>query len=481
MRRTAAGLAVFLAIVIAHPAAAFKAGRVFTAPALAGGRIVWSERPGGGTLAVVRSATTGGARRLKLLSIPSAVNFFDIYAGPGVAASPVRVGASINAGYPGFRNEGGSTSMAAWTGRSDTPLSKASGYCDGGDVLAYYRTVDVSGSAVAYADCEHGGVTVRDYSSAVPPRNFPIARELRLAGRYLALLERPSNSKLAVGVYDTTTGVRVYRVRSEDLDGPDPSVSDFDVAEDGSVAITYATTGETYGGPGWRVAWAARESPLPTRVPLPDAARYHVRMARPGVIVYARSRSNSPWRTTELGVTDPRGHRRTLVRGAYDGYTEVGFDVDASRIAWFDAGCRGARLHVTRIDAPSVTATPARGCPLRFGAQTELRGPRRLHVFPDCYGFTFAPFCIERATLRIRGLGRYRGVLIAKGGAWNGARLTHAGRHILRHERSIQTRASATLSDGEQPFRDRRSGRLRLRLCPEDEASARKWWVDPSC
>ncbi|MEA2387500.1 MAG: hypothetical protein QOG41_273, partial [Thermoleophilaceae bacterium] len=265
--------ALILAQAPASAAVTIRAGRVYTAPALAGGRVVWTERPGHGPVAVVRSdAPAGGAART-LLSLPRGPHFAQLFDEPVVAASPDLVAAGIEGGW---RHRGDiHAQWTAWLGSPVRPLARLDEICPRGS-----GSFDVSGTRIAGYDCHSGDVVVLDERSGEPEAHFPGGPDVRLAGRYLAVV--PGTPRDVV-VYDLDSRLETYRIPAEKLGY---GLFDFDVAEDGSVAAVYdGPQDDRYE----KLVWGSPAEPDPVDVPVPTRVIHKVRFARPGLIAYSGS------------------------------------------------------------------------------------------------------------------------------------------------------------------------------------------------
>lgn len=429
-------------------AAPISTERIRGGPALAGDRVAWAESRLRGTDVTVKSAVADGSSRRTLMTALEREVWFATIAG-----SATRLSVGVYSGFYGFRADGDNLSFSTFVGQPAGSTTRL-GSCLDYSGLFVSAIADTSGDRVAYWDCEHYAVAVRDYSSALPAQMFEGGPELRLAGRYLAV-RRYEAGEAEIVVYDTLTGTPAYVVDAGALGG-DPY--QFDVAEDGSLAVAHGR-GAPHGN---RIAWASPEHPSPSDIASGEFV-LRVRFARPGAVVYSSTPNvNHPGKAT-IRLTGPGRRERVLVDRTDGAHPDFDFDADATRLAWFDYSCTGARIHVRSLKARVSHPTLPSHCD-----RLRLDGPgwwggygRTVITHPDCYGFDNRPYCIRPGSFVVTGTGDERGVLIARGGRWNRVRLTDEGLRLLNRKESLRVRGTAVFADA-LGRRERRSGTFRV-------------------
>jgi hypothetical protein len=441
MQRLSAA-AAGLAILALAPAAAraapseVRTGEPFEGPVLAGDRALWAEprRRGGFDLRTAAAA----ARASTLRSFPEGA--------PDLAA---RLAMSVSI----FDSQGRAFERDVRTAAIGAGFEVLDEGC--GAPASFIRSVDVSDKAVAYLRCGEAGLAavVRDYSGSASVEQQipqPLSSGLRVAGRYVAGLEKSADELYVVSaivVYDRFSGELVYRLPEEVVRH---GVHSLDLQDDGKVAFSYAAGG------GQQIAWASVAEPYAHVLPLPRRDKYVVAVAGDR-IGYLGSRSN--WEgyiaPADVSVSDLAGTSRRVGRGAEGSFFNENFDFDGDRATWWSYGCRTARVHIIEVDEPPALSAPRSGCALRFTRDPRVRRGRvRLAI--DCFGF-IAGSCRARR-VRISAGDR----VLARGPSGGRVRLSRDGRRLMSTRRSVRVRVRAVLVD-DSGRREPRAGRATLR------------------
>jgi hypothetical protein len=412
---------------------------------LNGSRVAWSQSlPGGGV--EIRSASYSGGAPATVGVRPGVPEYVF---GADLAASPTWLAADATAfdRYPfGDRSFVFHDVLA---GRAGGALTRRTHRC------AFYSTplpaaVDVSRDRMISARCSKPGATIanlRDGSTVKLPAS---QRGLRVAGRYAAWVDGEREQfHDAVVVYDTARSAVSYTIPATRAR---ISVEDLDLADDGTVVVSYL---------GRHLAWASPAAPTPHAIPLPGSTHFLFVKLEDGVVAFERGRrpTGASVPRAEVGVTDFAGNARIIARGAASVLSARRFDFDGRRVAWVSYSCRGARLHVQPVGSEPVDESLTR-CPLRLRKPPRVKRGRYVVLRFSCHGYA-GPNCIAR---RVRLAARARGatVLVAKGGRGRHVALTGDGRQLLHDRRTLRVRVAATLTD-DAGTRERRHGRALLR------------------
>jgi hypothetical protein len=253
--RRAPVIALLAAAAAPGPAAADTVARRTPAvgPKIAGAQTVWGEetRSGGVRLmAAARKAPPRVVYRLANSGAPRTRRSF-VHAPWSLSASPTHVVAMVVT-YTTRQDDSDAISTAGASGAVGGPFgavrllsgrtpSRGDQWCDGVRVWPDWVAADGTRIAVSEAhgtDCDPSArqarISIHDGDSVM---TVPVAGSsgprLRLAGRYLAWIERDGGVDESLVLYDLQTGAEVLRERHYVID-------DLDLDADGTVAFIYA-------------------------------------------------------------------------------------------------------------------------------------------------------------------------------------------------------------------------------------------------
>jgi hypothetical protein len=321
------------------------------------------------------------------------------------------------------------------------------------------RSIDVSGQAYVYRQCDEGGGHVEVRDEATPPLSPPrsvgeFGYGARIAGRYVAWLgghyrvfvdEDPP-----IVVYDRVSNKEVYRI-SAAYD----SVENLDVQEDGKVAVAFNPDGRDKGN---AVAWASPAEPWLHRLPLAERDFYDVRMERDRIALQRSTGPSGDWvPDSEIGLATLTGEVRWLARRTYGLKLAESFDYDGERVLWRQLACDGWRLVVRDLDDPGIARGGAKLCGLGLRRAPAVRN--RTTVFR----FRCAPLeppCRYDVSLRLASDGRRVGTVLDRRDPVR-VRLTRPARRLLARRGAIRVRVTVD-AFGAPGYEQLRRGVVRL-------------------
>ena len=357
-------------------------GPILSGPALAGDQVAWASHGPSGSVTVLTGGA-GGVRTIAAIPPPRPV------AGDGadgaiVAASADRVVAAETATFSQFHITA-VVRQQVLTGAVSGPLDAIAGCGTGaqpqcgdlegcGEIGSSY-TVDVSGPAVAYANrCGDDPLTVIDYGSN-PPARQTLGRvwAVRIAGRYLAWLMQSSPTGFVdmLVVYDRSQGREAYRLSLPNRTLPLPS--DFDVQDDGKVAVAVRQADPSQGA---RLAWASPAEPSLHYLPVTGTGlSVHIASDRIAVSAHPIRHLYRDLSVYDLGGTRLTGTRVERADGD--------FDFDGARLSFATRPCETSFLTTWDLASAAPPAPPSGRCPVPSLEAKTLR--------PDATGFVGVP------------------------------------------------------------------------------------------
>jgi len=422
-------------------------------PALAGERLLWTESGARGV--VLWTAAPGEvARRVQVFRPRSTYA-----AGPALAASPSLTILS-QFGFQDFGELEGTRPAYVdhYRGPPGEPLDRFVS-CPGEE--AAFRSVDVSGQAYAYRQCDDQGghVEIRDEAAVPmsPPRSVGSeAFGVRIAGRYVAWLDgalytlRETDNDSDIVVYDRVADAEVYRLPPTEVPG---RVHGLDVQDDGKIAIAFRTERNGVG-----LGWASPDEPYLHLLPLPARRGYGVRMADDEIAFQTGASRDSFIQHAKVAITDLAGNVRVVARRTEAAEFLESFDYDGERFVWREFGCEERRLVVWDAGAPGMARGGGKQCPLRLLRRPRVR--RAATVLRIGCGAFVTP-CRFGVTLRARRDGTRVGHVIWRKNPVK-VPLNRRARRLIRERGSLRVEAEVRLFDAGHR-RQTRHGAIRLR------------------
>ncbi|MDQ3936589.1 MAG: hypothetical protein M3340_18360, partial [Actinomycetota bacterium] len=404
-------------------------------PVLAGDRVVWADARRDGGFDVRSALVAGGDRRTLLTMRGHASEYFQ----PRLAASAQVVAVEAIEHQRGRDDPQRFSGRFTFAGPPTGPLDRVGERCGLSETVRP-RSIDVSGDSFAYMTCGRR-IEVRRIGSPLPPEQFDgNLRGLRLAGRYVAWVDRELGG---VTVYDRMTRGAAYHLDEQRTGG----VGGIDLADDGTVAIGSLQT----------LSVASPAEPSMRGLPVAGERTYHPTIAG-GTVAFSRARDRSrPGPGGEVGTVRLDGGERLLARGpAFDVY-EPTADFDGSRVAYFTYNCSDATIHVVDADSAARSFGQRRGCPFALARAPRVKSSLRAVLLDiDCFGFDGETCGAERIELtrdgRRMGSARF-GTTVP---------LTAAARAALRRTGRLRVRATGIFRD-RPGRRERRTSTLTLK------------------
>jgi len=298
-------------------------GDVQAGPALAGNLVLHAQRRGPGAVILATPAANTGAQRTLTVRVPGPG---EVSVGVGQLGASARAFAFSEAGTTDFGTFSGSGTFGALIGDEPAVLDR----CGSGLVPG------VEGDRVAAGQCEGARLTVLGPSRETRELAPPPARTPKVAGDVASWLEGTQDRPLIV-VRDLVRNVELYRTPRQA-----GRIQEYDLQADGTVVASVATLvprprGFADSHTTVRMFTIARRTGR--RLPLAARAHYDVRIESGRVAVLRRSEGRLGG---QVLIGTPRGRFHYVVRRRI----VLGFDLDATRLAWIDSRNGNARLRV---------------------------------------------------------------------------------------------------------------------------------------
>lgn len=436
-------------------------------PLIAGSDTVWIERVARGGVTVKAMASRGGTARTVFRHDSVPAHRLE----PLLAAAPGRIGLELE--LAGTTPSTGSGTAGTFTGPLDGPFEELP-RCFPSLLL----DVAVTEDAVAYHSPTDGTcrqLVVRDLSTPLshPPRQLDRdAFAVRLAGRYVAWLERAESTGLPPGlsdiaVYDRVEDRELYRVDHRMLPPPGRIVG-LDLQADGKVVFVSYRERRANGRlvTSEHIAWASPAEPRPHMLPLPTRRHYEARIAGDRIAFVGSnttrpSEPRAPVFDGELGLSDLGGRSRIHRKPVESRVYAETFDFDGRRLAWAELMCAGIALRSAPVE--DVVPRKVRPCPLAFSTPLRVGANGHLSFVLGCRGLNRS--CgSQRVTFESGGRPvaisrpRRRGPLRRA----HTARLSPAARRDLRRHGTLRVEARAIVRDLDGRLQ-RRTRRMVLR------------------
>lgn len=378
----AAALGLLASAALAAPAAGELAPRIgsppygsLAGPVFAGDAVVWG-RPlrAGYELVTARP----GERIHTRAALPELKTFDRKDVSGQLEASDRRVVLSLYAsGCAGCERPYPVVYRAILTGSVGGRLSVVAGCTSASDCAADPCPVgggfDVSDDAIAYTDCH--GIHVRDLASGASPagRDYPERIEPRIAGSYLASLDRANPDSGAVTVSNWRTGDTVFSIAARAYGG-----NGYDVQSDGKLAFS-DPDGE------W-TSWASPAEPFAHKVARWNAP-YEVRIAGDLIGMELDDPPEDPydygprgWSYDVVGLHPDPEVAENFTPRVFDHEALAGVDFNGERLAWAAHRCRHAWLRIWDPQTDTHSGDLPGVCPLPRIVPGSARVDRERHL-----------------------------------------------------------------------------------------------------